>query len=298
MSARQLNELLLHTETKKQVINLLKKPSNSVLILGANGSGKLTLAKALAAKLLNLKLAAELTKYPYFWHVQKANDRQDISIDAIRQVIRMLKLKTTGSGAIRRVILIEDAQNLSQEAQNAILKILEEPATDTVFLLTAPYALSLLPTIVSRCQILHVYPVSKVQTVDYFSKNYSLKKIETTWQLGQGAPALMQALLDDDSSHQLKQAVDQVKAFLKQPKYERLLTMDKLIKNKDDYRVFLEALSRVLTALHYSAVSRNNIKQSDKLLHDRRLLMSVTSGIDKNANLKLSNLKLLLNINL
>ncbi len=53
--------------------------------------------------------------------------------------------------AARRVIIIEDSKDLTEEASNALLKILEEPPASNLFFLLAPEPYSLLPTIVSRC---------------------------------------------------------------------------------------------------------------------------------------------------
>jgi len=75
-----------------------------------------------------------------------------IGIDEIRQLQRKLSLKPFATGP--KVAIINNAQNLTIEAQNAFLKTLEEPAKNSQIILTAPTAESLLPTVVSRCQII------------------------------------------------------------------------------------------------------------------------------------------------
>ena len=57
--------------------------------------------------------------------------------------------------------MISDAQTMNPEAGNAILKLLEEPPDRTLFILLAPHASDLLPTIASRCQQVHFYPVPR-----------------------------------------------------------------------------------------------------------------------------------------
>ena len=52
--------------------------------------------------------------------------------------------------------VITEAQNLTIEAQNALLKVLEEPPQSSRFILTAPTSEGLLPTVSSRCQITHL----------------------------------------------------------------------------------------------------------------------------------------------
>ena len=293
-----LDNLLIHPKTKKQAMIFLRSPANSLLILGGSGSGKLSLAKSLASELLGLHSPEQLSAYPYFFHAKKPADKQEISIDTIREIIRFMHLKTPGSGAVRRIVLIENAHYLSVEAQNALLKVLEEPNEDTVFLLTAPFQLSLLPTIVSRCQHIWTYPVTIQQSADYFGSRFSSNRLQTAWQLSQGSSALLEALLSDDKKHRLKQTVEQAKELLKQPRYSRLLTLDKLARNRDDFRLFLEALAKVLAALHHSALAKKSTEQANKILHDRKLVHASSDALDVNGNARLIALKLLLNLSI
>lgn len=63
--------------------------------------------------------------------------------------------------AERRVIIIKDSQDLTEEASNALLKILEEPPASNLFILLAPEPYSLLPTIVSRCCHIRCRPLEE-----------------------------------------------------------------------------------------------------------------------------------------
>ena len=291
-----LNNLLLHPKTKKQTSYYLRKPVSPLLILGERGSGKLGLAYSLAAAVLGLESSQKLASYPYFLHAKKPDGKQDISIDTIREINRIMSLKTPGGSAIRRVVLVEDAQNLSTEAQNAFLKLLEEPNDDTLFVLTAPSELSLLPTIVSRCQHIWVHGVSLSQADKFYGGRFSSKKMESAWRLSQGNSKLLDNLLKDEDSHPLKDAIAQVKDFLRQTKYERLLTLDKVSKNKDEFKVFLEALSKILAALHRSAIDKNRQKQAKTLISDRKLALDSLKALENNSNARLLCLNLLLNL--
>ncbi len=73
-----------------------------------------------------------------------------IGVDAIREAVRLTAEHAFEGG--RRVILMENAAKMTVQAQNCLLKTLEEPAGDTLFLLTAEDTSSLLPTVVSRCR--------------------------------------------------------------------------------------------------------------------------------------------------
>ncbi|MFH1691235.1 MAG: DNA polymerase III subunit delta' [Candidatus Omnitrophota bacterium] len=77
-------------------------------------------------------------------------DGQNIRIDAVREVCRRLSLK--GFESSRKVLVVDQAQCLSEESSSALLKTLEEPSLNTVIFLLADSIKSVLPTIVSRCQ--------------------------------------------------------------------------------------------------------------------------------------------------
>ena len=103
-------------------------------------------------------------------------------------------------------------------------------------------------------------------------------------------------MIKDEDSHPLKDAIAQVKDFLRQTKYERLLTLDKVSKNKDEFKVFLEALSKILAALHRSAIDKNRQKQAKTLISDRKLVLDSLKALENNSNARLLCLNLLLNL--
>lgn len=88
-----------------------------------------------------------------FRYIYPAEDKSQIAIAQIRELIRFTKL-TAGSGGWR-VIIIDAVDDLTHAAANALLKILEEPPTKTIFLLVSHRPGSLLPTIRSRCSKLN-----------------------------------------------------------------------------------------------------------------------------------------------
>jgi len=81
-------------------------------------------------------------------------DKQIISIDQVRDLQHQLSLKPYA--AKFKIGIILEAQRMTTEAQNALLKTLEEPPAHSVLVLTAPSTKSLLPTTVSRCQIVRL----------------------------------------------------------------------------------------------------------------------------------------------
>jgi len=95
-----------------------------------------------------------------------------IPISLIRNLKKELFLKSVDSG--RKIVLIFDAHKLcvgDASSANAILKILEEPPANTTFILVSDYKGELLPTILSRCQIINFPPLQNEEIISYLSLN-------------------------------------------------------------------------------------------------------------------------------
>jgi DNA polymerase III delta prime subunit len=113
-----ITSLLLHPRTFTQLQQFMLDPAHAIAITGMQGSGKKTLAEAIASNLLDLPDTKDLYSQPYFFHVARLKNKSDISIEQVREIINSLKLKVPGAQAIKRVVFIENAQLLSIPAQN------------------------------------------------------------------------------------------------------------------------------------------------------------------------------------
>jgi DNA polymerase-3 subunit delta' len=116
-----------------------------------------------------------------------------IPVDAVREAIRVCGLHRFS--ARRRFVIVEPADALAPQGANALLKTLEEPPADTHFLLIAPHARGLLPTIVSRCQRLRLVPVPEGTLAPWLAAR-GLADAERLARLAQGCPGKALALAD------------------------------------------------------------------------------------------------------
>lgn len=82
---------------------------------------------------------------------KKAKKKTQISVAQIRDLSGFLSLSSHRNNGLR-IVLIHPAEALNLASANALLKMLEEPATGVVFILVAHQLQRLLPTIISRCQ--------------------------------------------------------------------------------------------------------------------------------------------------
>lgn len=109
------------------------------------------------------------------------NRQKAIGIEAIRKIKKWLSQKAYQEK--KRLIVIYQAQQLTIEAQNAFLKTLEEPPKNTLILLAVDNSHRLLPTIISRCQIVRLKANNSLQKpidqklIEVFNKNLAEKII-------------------------------------------------------------------------------------------------------------------------
>ncbi len=276
--------LVLHPHTATQVARYLKQPSSATLLVGPDGMGKGALAEAILQILL--ETTRPLAQLPSVLHLKPAN--ASISIDAVREAQRFLQHKTAGTRTWRRAILVEQAELLTTEAQNALLKMLEEPPHDTLIVLTAPSARALLPTIISRAHIISVIPPTEEQLREHFGHTHPADAITQAYSLGGGLPGLMRALLTDDQAHPLRMSVEQAKALLRMSTFERLCEVEQYSKQKLAFGQLLEALQRIAEAGVRQTAAKQNDAQLRRWHRIRQQTFAAQTALMHSSNPKLT----------
>jgi DNA polymerase-3 subunit delta' len=112
-------------------------------------------------------------------------DGQFIRIESIRQLQRSLSYRPYEGK--RRVCVLDGADRMKVESANALLKTLEEPPPDTLFILLTTERDSLLPTIVSRCQDLGFTSLPIDQVVEHLTSRLSMEEAKAVAELSQGS---------------------------------------------------------------------------------------------------------------
>jgi DNA polymerase-3 subunit delta' len=280
-----MNDIAVHPSTRSAIERYLSSPGQVLAIIGGEDSGKLGVATQIAGGLLSID-KAKVLNHPSVLHISRDDDKQEISIDSIRGLVSRLRVKAPGEGKIKRVALIENAHQLSREAQNALLKTLEQPNSDTVFLLTLKSAGGVLPTVISRAGKLVVHPIPLDQALSHYS-SLPEAEVSSAWNISEGSASLMHKLLTDQETTELKASIEDAKSFISQDEYHRLIKIDELSKDRNQANLFLEALSKVLRAVHHSQIRKENRKAADKLLHSRKSVIHAQRAIAANASTKL-----------
>lgn len=250
---------------------------HAVLISGFEGVGKRTLALLISQYLLCESgnppcgrcpscLLALKYEHPDQILIQKGiplssdvkEGRSSIPIEDIREMIRF-----TGTAAIKggkRIVLIHDADTMTPQAQNALLKTLEEPPADTFFFLVTSHPESLLNTVVSRCSRLHLHS----WTYDYIlnvlkNRNVPKEKAEASAELSDGSVGRAIQISEDEDYWTLRKEVMQ--AFFFNTRRSDILTISgrwKTRKNEADKILsILESIVGQMIMLRFNGHSSN-----------------------------------------
>lgn len=150
-------EIYGHAQQWERLQSLANRDSVSLLLIGKEGIGKKALALSFLHRLLRCAPNADVLEHPDLMLIAPENNR--IPIDRIREAISFSGMKSYEEG--RRVILIDDAHAMGAEAQNALLKLLEEPPCQQWIFLVTEKPQMLLATVRSRLLSLSFSPLSR-----------------------------------------------------------------------------------------------------------------------------------------
>lgn len=201
----------------KNMVSTGRMP-HALLFMGPEGVGKMKTAKILAAALLCHAaenqpcgqcascLKIEQGVHPDFSIVQQM-DAASIKIEQIR-ALQQAAVMAPYLGKYK-VCIIEDAETMTVQAANSLLKVLEEPAVNVVFILIAARRHLLLDTIISRCRALSFKPIlwGKLTAI-LIEQGFMPEKAEVAARLAGGRIGMARELLAPDGLSLRDKAAD------------------------------------------------------------------------------------------
>lgn len=229
-----MTEPLLNPQTRLQLQHYLAQPTHSLILSGSDGCGKQFIASWLAD---SLDLPLQL--------VTAEDAKSSISIDQIRQLYQLTR---TGRPVM---VLVDQADQLSLEAQNAFLKLLEEPPTGTKFILTTVSQQALLSTIRSRSQAIRIAAVSAQQLRSLAARSHLPETdLNRLLHLSRGRAGIFSAAINDEASRgALISAVDQAKLFYSSQPFDRHCQLQQQKFDRQWARQLIDMLVQIIESL-------------------------------------------------
>lgn len=154
---QQIQQLLIHSVNTSNLLH-------SYLFVGIEGIGKCLFAQEFAKLILNS--TQDILQHPDFMLIEP-EDGKSIKIEQIRYLQEKIAEKPIMSN--KKVYIINDSDNMTTEAQNCLLKTLEEPPEYAIMILVLSNENKLLTTIKSRCTKIVFHPLAQEEIKQYFS---------------------------------------------------------------------------------------------------------------------------------
>jgi len=226
---------------------------HAYLFAGPSGVGRRTLALQLAQALNCTQpiqpgvpcgqcrdcKQIEAMRHPDLTIIQADSEGGTLKVDQIREARRMLTLKPYQSKY--RVTIFLRFQEANDSAANALLKILEEAPSYVVLVLTADYPEQLLPTIVSRCEVLRLHPLSLAKVESFLSeRGANPDQARLIAHISGGRLGYALRLMQDSSALGFREEkLNEAQAFISATRVDKFSYAEKLSKDKDMMRNIL-----------------------------------------------------------
>lgn len=272
------NEKIIDSLIKSVQLN---KISHSYLFLGTEGIGKKKIAEEFAKMILCLSdnkycgkckscIEFDTNNNPDFLCIEP--DGNSIKIEQIRYIQKRIQEKPIISN--RKVYIINNADLMTKEAQNCLLKTLEEPPEFGTIILIGSNENNFLSTIKSRCMILHFNNIPNHQLKAFLESEYNLVDISSSiLDIFQGS--IGKAIFLKDKKEQYEK-IEQIIKNIENKDIIDILNMSEIIyKSKEEIFEILEYINVILFEL-----SKNNYKYTNCI----KIVENTKKRLNQNAN--------------
>lgn len=189
------------------------KLSHAHIFSGERGIGKSVLADYIAHSILGLKGNREHVDIKH-WDLDKG--KPSISVDTIRKIIEESNKRPFEGD--KKVIIINNSDKITYQAQNAMLKTIEEPPAGLFIFLLCEDIDGIIDTIKSRCCIHKLRPLKDDEVQTYLKTTYpnaSSDKIALAVAFAKGVPGRAESLLANDDFYTIRKTIFEIMSNVK-----------------------------------------------------------------------------------
>jgi len=278
-----------NNKIKTTLTNIIEKNTilHSYLFTGKSGIGKKLFAKEFAKMILcqsEEKKPCNLCKSCIEFAGDNNPDFNIIKPDGnsikIEQ-IRLLQAKVYEKPIIsnRKVYIIDEAEKMTKEAQNGLLKTLEEPSEYITIILVCSLENGLLNTIKSRCMKISFNKLDDKEIEYFLKKNYGIENINNSLICACDG-SLGNALLAKDKMEIYKETYELIHSIGKKDIVDILNSAEVLYKNKDDVYEILDYINIVLFDLAKESGYNNKYLNSISICEKTKSKLKANNNFD------------------
>jgi DNA polymerase-3 subunit delta' len=237
------NDIIGHEQIKENIINSIRenKLSHAHIFSGEKGIGKSLLARELAVQVLGGKQDKE---YVDIVQYSIPLNKKSIGVDNIREIIEEVNKKPYEGN--KKIIIINNAAEMTEAAQNAFLKTIEEPPKGVFIILLCENLENILDTIKSRCQIHKLQRLSGIEMKSFINKKLNIfdeKKIKVIISFSDGIPGRAESFINDEQLSEIRERCLIILKGINEESAEDFLKNDLfLVKFKDKWQEVLTCL--------------------------------------------------------
>lgn len=259
-----------------------KKISHAYIISGEKGAGKKMLAEAFATTLLCEKKSMDACGECHSCKQMKTQNHPDvryvthekpatISVEDIRQQINNdVVIKPYASSY--KIYIVDEAEKMNKQAQNALLKTIEEPPEYAVILLLTTNANSFLPTILSRCVTLELKAIEKTQMIKVLMEKYEMPDYQANIcsSFAQGNLGKAVKLGSSEEFYQMK---TQMVSNLKRIADMDMFGISQCIKEMEEYKPQIQDYLDLMTIWFRDVLLYKSIGDSDNMIFREEVMI-------------------------
>ncbi len=228
--------------------------AHAYIFSGPPAIGKRTIAVTLAHILQceqdfchECKTCMQISKGIHSETIEFRDDGEQLGIDPIRDLIVRMNLTPASK---YKIVIIERAERMTPEAANCLLKMLEEPPPQTLFLLTTDTIRTILPTVISRCRMLGLSLCEESELMAFLQEKYTDVDAETlrlVTELSLGRPGVAFKILEDPDVMSFYTSLyrDLLRFFEFHNLFERLAYLQNFIEDKQRITIFLDMFTHL-----------------------------------------------------
>lgn len=250
--------------------------SHAHIIVGPDGIGKSNLANKFARNILG-----KLEEKEYVDIINYRCKKASFGVDDVREIVEEINKKPFEGD--KKVIIIYDGNKLTVQAQNALLKTIEEPPKGVFIILLCESLELILDTIKSRCQIYKLSPLNKKEIRFYLdninNNDFSEEEINAAIAYSEGVPGRAEAFLKDSSLKELRNILEELLyLIIKSSSIEILDFETKIVAFKDKKEDILNILaSFIRDIIVYKEIDNvNGIINGDKIESIKKLAIEMS----------------------